>query len=66
MNKYPVRLTLTPMQAEGLLQLAQEAETGTILEDGEPDAPRRARAAETAMDRLTTALANAQRSRNCT
>lgn len=51
-----VRVTLTPLQAECLLQLAQEADFDTFCGDGQ-----RWRAGETAMDKLCSALAAAER-----
>lgn len=51
-----VRVSLTPLQAECLLQLAQEADFDTFCGDG-----RRWRAGEAALDKLCSALAAAER-----
>lgn len=51
-----VRVSLTPLQAECLLQLAQEADFDTFGGDG-----RRWRAGEAALDKLCSALAAAER-----
>jgi hypothetical protein len=56
----PVRLTLTLLQAECLLQLAQESNPETFESDGDGNAEQRSAAGEQAMDKLISAIAKAE------
>lgn len=58
MPRHTVRLTLTRLQAESLLQLASEADFDTFQSEDGISAARRCRAGEAAMDRLVGALAD--------
>lgn len=53
-----IRLELTPLQAECLLQLAQEADPATF--DGNAFPRRCMQAGEAAMDKLITAISSAR------
>ena len=64
-QSFPVKLMLTVLQAESLLQLAQEADPETLVSEDGISAFRRRRAADAAMESVIKAMGRAKREETC-